>query len=192
MNDTIDAILVASGFSRRFGDANKLLAPFRGKPLSRHTLDLVCGLSCFQRVLFVVADDAVRVLADGLAVSVIRNEHPERGQRESIRLGVSASDAAYYFFFPCDQPLLDEITVRAILSRRAYGRIAHPVFQGKPASPTLFSAAFREELLSLAEGEHGRVIKQRHPESLFAVEVASPLVLRDVDTPETLRSLESA
>ncbi|MDR3302789.1 MAG: nucleotidyltransferase family protein [Treponema sp.] len=190
MNDTIDAILMAAGFSQRFGDANKLLAPFRGKALARHTLDLVCGIACFRRVLFIVADDAVRALAEGLPVSVIHNKHPEFGQRESIRLGVAASDAAYYVFFPCDQPLLDEATVCAILAQRTEGRITQPMYAGTPASPTLYSAAFRSELLALAEGEPGSVIKKRHPEALYSVEVASSLALLDIDTPETLRSLE--
>ncbi|MDR2159652.1 MAG: hypothetical protein LBP23_06260, partial [Treponema sp.] len=35
---------MASGFSRRFAPENKLLVPFRGKPLARHTLDLVLGM----------------------------------------------------------------------------------------------------------------------------------------------------
>jgi CTP:molybdopterin cytidylyltransferase MocA len=48
--DKINAILMASGFSRRFGSANKLLATFRGKPLARHTLELACALDVFNRV----------------------------------------------------------------------------------------------------------------------------------------------
>ncbi|MDR0524243.1 MAG: NTP transferase domain-containing protein, partial [Spirochaetaceae bacterium] len=88
-----DAVLMASGFSKRFGRADKLLTLFRGKPLARHTLELVCGLGCFHEILFVTASPAVRELAEGLPVRVLWNEHPELGQNESIRLGVAASGA---------------------------------------------------------------------------------------------------
>ena len=53
MEDSLFAILMASGFSRRFGDENKLLVPFRDKPLARHTLDLVLSVRVWERVFFV-------------------------------------------------------------------------------------------------------------------------------------------
>jgi molybdenum cofactor cytidylyltransferase len=200
------AVLLASGFSNRFGEHNKLLAPFRGKPLARHTLDLVCGLDCFARTFFVAAEDPVLALAGGLPVTAIRNEGPERGRRESIRLGVeavSAEDgdgggAAYYRFFPCDQPLLDAAAVRRMAAARRPGRIVQPCCRGTPGNPVLFSGFFRDELRALAAGEHGRDIIRRHPERLIPLDIA-PLAgfpfpgcspLTDIDDPEALSRLE--
>jgi CTP:molybdopterin cytidylyltransferase MocA len=54
------------------------------------------------------------------------------------------------------------------------------VYQG---SPCIFSAAFRDELLSLSEGEKPRIIKARHPEAVITVEAANPFVLVDIDEP---------
>jgi CTP:molybdopterin cytidylyltransferase MocA len=54
---------MASGFSRRFAPENKLLVPFRGKPLARHTLDLVLGMDCFAGIFFVAACNEVAALA---------------------------------------------------------------------------------------------------------------------------------
>jgi molybdenum cofactor cytidylyltransferase len=220
--DCVDAILMASGFSRRFGEENKLLVPFRGKPLAAYTLDLVMGLryaggaaggeagpACFGTVFFVAADPAVIALAEdrerearergGPAaeaggpecppLGIIRNGAGERGQRESVRLGVSASGADYYLFFPCDQPFLDGDTVRRILGARRKGRIVRPAFQGRPGSPVLFSADFREDLLSLGPGEHPRDIIKRRPAALFTLELADERPLIDIDDPETLRRL---
>jgi CTP:molybdopterin cytidylyltransferase MocA len=185
-----DAILLASGFSRRFGNKNKLLAGFRGKPLARHTLDLVSGLGCFRGIFFVASGEAVINLASGLPVTVIRNEHPERGMRESVRLGLEAAgNSGYYMFFPCDQPLLDGGTVMRILEARKPDCIVEPRSGGKPGNPCVFSAAFRSELLSLGEGEHPRDIKARRPGALVPVEV-HPLALADIDDRETLRYIE--
>jgi molybdenum cofactor cytidylyltransferase len=221
--DRIYAILMASGFSKRFGERNKLLAPFRGKALARHTLDLVCGpdsgLDCFYRIFFVAAEDAVLALAEGLALTTIRNEHPERGQRESIRLGLAATGSEnpgdggnnsgasdkegpakaeeYYLFFPCDQPLLNAATVHRIVAVRRPGCIVQPRYRGEPGNPVLFSGAFREELLSLALGERGRNVISRHRESLIRLELTesprpppqNPLV--DIDDPQTLAAWEA-
>jgi molybdenum cofactor cytidylyltransferase len=211
------AILLAAGFSSRFGGENKLLAPFRGKPLARHILDLVYSLggNSFSGIFFIYSDERVAALAkdisdnaaltQALPITLIHNTAPEKGQRESVRLGVQAAKADendYFFFFPCDQPLLDADTLRLILAARKKGRIVEPRCQGdsldrsggslvcQGGSPGLFSAVFRDELLSLQEGEAPRVIKARHPQAVFPVTVSNQLVLADIDDRETLRRLE--
>ena len=190
------AILMAAGFSRRFGGQNKLLAPFRGKPLARHTLELVCGMGCFEKVFFVYADEAVAALADGFEVTSVYNPAPEKGQGESARLGLTAAaqsardyEPEYYMFFPCDQPLLDQDTVRLLLDAAHPGHIIEPVCPGGNHSPSLFSASFLDELLSLKQGEYPRLLKARYPQSVITVEIANPSLLADIDTVEDLQQL---
>jgi molybdenum cofactor cytidylyltransferase len=207
VRDKIDAVLLASGFSKRFGAADKLLAPFEGKPLARHTLDLVCGsagVGVFKNIFFVVSHDEVACLAEGLQLTIIHNKHPERGQRESIRLGTGASAKAasgakdvppeYLMFFPCDQPLLSGEALAVILKARRRGCIVQPCFENVPGNPALFSSVFLGELGTLKDGEHGRDLIRRHPDSLVRVEVPplsgrraglSPLI--DIDDPQTLK-----
>ena len=197
--DRIDAVLLASGFSRRFGADDKLLAPFRGKALARHTLDLVCGINAgplrpFRRIFLVAAADAVKALAAGLPVTVIHNSAPEKGRRESVRLGVAAGGAGpeapdYYLFFPCDQPLLDEKTVLQVLAVRRPGSIVEPRFNGNPGNPCLFASVFREELLSLGSGERPGGIKARHAGALIPAELADGAPLMDIDDPAALETL---
>jgi CTP:molybdopterin cytidylyltransferase MocA len=184
-------------------------------------------MDCFDRIFFVAACDEVAALAGGgpERLRMIRNEHPERGRRESVRLGLEAAAAGtgssgggaagggpprpgaspaadYYMFFPCDQPLLDAALVRRVVAARRPGAIVQPCYRGTPGNPVLFSGAFREELIALAEGEQGRDIIRRRPECLVRVEIgppgdpsgaaspAAPSPLIDVDDPETLAALE--
>ncbi|MDR0526613.1 MAG: nucleotidyltransferase family protein [Spirochaetaceae bacterium] len=187
MNDTIDAILMASGYGRRFG-ANKLLAPYAGKPMARHTIDLILDIrlqaACIVNVFFVAADPAVHSLASGLPdITLIENKHPELGQRESIRLGAERSTSDYMIFFPCDQPMLDAETVLNLIEARVHGAICRPEFRGVPGSPVLFSSEYRAELCSLGEGEHGRDIIKRHPQALVRVKASSSEALIDFDKP---------
>jgi len=189
MLKNIDAILMASGFSRRFGAENKLLQKVGGVPLARRTLELACSIP-FGAVHFVAADAEVLRLADGLPVRTHRNERPDRGQCESVRLGALNSDADYYIFFPCDQPFLDAATVLALCEHAEPGKIVFPTHEGRPASPNLFSKAFRDDLLSLGDGENARVIKNRNPDALVRVPVADGRTLTDIDTLEDLKAQE--
>ena len=193
--DKTSAILMASGFSRRFGSQNKLLFPFQGKPLAKYTLDLVCKMNNrFRGIFFVTADKEVASLAQGLPVTLIHNSAPEKGRAESARLGVEAAGKTdYYLFFPCDQPFLDEETVKLILAARQPGRIVEPYFKDSQVcqgsmvcqgSPGLFSADFSEELLALRPGENPQLIKTRHPKAVISVEIENRLALLDIDTLE--------
>jgi len=56
-------------------------------------------------------------------------------------------------------------------------------------SPCLFSGVFRDELMSLKEGEAPRVIKVRHSDTLIHAPVVNPLLLADIDDRETLERL---
>jgi molybdenum cofactor cytidylyltransferase len=207
MEDSLFAVLMASGFSRRFGDENKLLVPFRNKPLVRHTLDLVLNMKVWREIFFVCADDRVAALAydaaaatDSPSLTVIHNATPEKGRRESVRLGVEAvalrgtaasippgTGNSYYAFFPCDQPFLDAATVRRIMDARRPGFIVEARFQGKPGNPGVFSDFFRDELLTLKEGETPKHIKTRHPDRIIPVELPSGFPLTDIDSREDLR-----
>ncbi|MDR1468774.1 MAG: nucleotidyltransferase family protein [Spirochaetaceae bacterium] len=191
---TIAAILVASGFSRRFGKEDKLLSLFKGKPLARYTLELVTRMSRFNPVVFVAAKPEVAALAEdaeiarpGIDLRIVLNSHPDYGLRESVRLGViAAGDADFYAFFPCDMPWLDAATVNAVLTRAAPGKIVHPVHNGQPGNPCVFAADFRDTLLSLEAGARPRDIQKRRPECVVAVEIADSMALDDIDRPEEM------
>lgn len=180
---TVDAILMASGSSERYGRKNKLLEQFRGLAMAEHTLKLACEAGVFGKVFFIAADPAVAVLAQGYPARVLRNEHPGRGARESIRLGAEASRADACLFFACDQPLLDIQTVARILEQAGTGKIVLPVWRGQRGGPVLFPRAFRDELRALGEGESGRAVMARHPDQLLEVEASGPGAMADVDTP---------
>lgn len=192
MTDSVDVVLLASGFSRRFGGRNKLLQMFRGKTLLGRALELACSLSLNGKIILTYAEAETGEAGRGFPVLAVRNERPERGICESVRLGVAASSAAHYLFMPCDQPLLDAATVDAVVSRRAPGRIVVPTHAGSPGNPVLFSAVFRGELLTLPDGDSPRLLKKRHAGSVVSVNIDSPLPLRDIDTEEDLRMLEEA
>ena len=192
MPESVDAILMAAGFSRRFGSANKLMQPFLGKRMAEHVLHLFAGLSLIESVFFIFSDQKVGTLADDYpSITKIHNTNPERGGCESVRLGVSASQADYYLFVHCDQPLLNAETVARILALRCSGKIVMPSHKGMPRTPVLFSSSFRQELLELADHENPRIIKNKYPDRVIDLDVPTWPLLEDIDTREKLIFLES-
>lgn len=185
-----DAILMASGYSRRFGEQNKLLHPFAGLPLAEHTLRLASHCGLFRRVFFVYAHPAVGQLGGQYPVTAIPNQNPGRGSCESIRLGVLASAAEYYLFMQCDQPLLTTEVLSSLLACKKPGYIVVPTCNNTPASPVLYSAAFRSQLLSLQDGQPAKSIIQNHPAQVIYAPIQNPLWLKDIDTPEDIAALE--
>ena len=196
---SVAAILMASGFSRRFGEQNKLLFPLRGKPLARHTLELTAvdlADSFLGGIFFVTACDKVGELAKDLSnVKIIKNNSPEKGTRESVRLGIEAAlEADYYFIFPCDQPFLDVDTVRRMLEARCPGCIVEACYKDLNGnlvsqSPSLFCASFKDELVSVKEGEKPSIVKVRHSKRVIRVE-ADESVLQDIDEKRTLETIK--
>lgn len=185
----VDAILMASGFSSRFPGQNKLLLPFGGKAVLAHTLELVCTPGLFNRVFLVYAHATVAELAQSYALTPLFNAGPEKGQRESIRLGVKASQADFYAFFTCDQPLLDKETVEKLLDRLEPGKIIFPQYQNAPGNPSIFAKTYRQSLLNIPPQGHARDIKRKNASRLIAVEIGNPKVLRDIDTPSEYEEL---
>ena len=54
-----DAIVVAAGASRRMGGVDKLMAPIGDRPLLAWTLAAIAGAPEVERIVLVVAGDAV-------------------------------------------------------------------------------------------------------------------------------------
>lgn len=189
MIENVDAILMVSGLSKRFGITDKLLQIFQGKPLVEHTLSMLCNHKMIGKVHFIYSSLEVGVIAKRYAVNAIYNGHPERGICESIRLGVNASNADFYLFVTGDQPMLDAATIEEIVLQKKTGCIIVPHHNGKSVSPVLFSSLFRNELLQLDDGETGQVIQSRNLKKVIPIEVKNAMALIDIDTKEDLRHL---
>jgi molybdenum cofactor cytidylyltransferase len=144
----------------------------------------------FSEVVLVARSGEVAALASGTRARVIRNGASERGVGESIRLGVAASPAEYFCFFPCDQPLMEAYVVRALLARAAPGVIVEPAAGGFPQSPSVFSGFFRDALTSIPDGEGGVFVKKRHRDAVISVSFDDERIFADVDTLSELKHIQ--
>jgi molybdenum cofactor cytidylyltransferase len=85
------ALVLASGLSRRFGPADKLLAPLRGKPLAAYIATTLGAMPLRARVAVCATGNAgVRTLFEAHNFEVVENADPSLGQAASLVLGLSA------------------------------------------------------------------------------------------------------
>ncbi len=202
-------VVLAAGSGSRFkGDANKLLARFRGRPLLQHTLE---SLTAARRAGILAGE--IAVIPEGAAemartvretgTLVVENPDPSRGLASSLMLGVNRLDdppvqpeAAAALVVLGDQPLLRQDVIAALVDAWRGGDgggadIVRPIYRDAPATPghPVLLDRGRWPLIEGLTGDRGLgEIIDAHPEwvTTIAVTGANP----DIDTTADLAALE--
>lgn len=188
---SLGCLVMAAGNAARFG-ANKLTADFRGRPLITHALGAI-PRGEFSRVLIVTQYDEVAALARGAGFEVLMNPHPERGQSESIRLGIAMlGDCDGVCCMVADQPLLrrESISRALALFRTQPDKLVALAHDGARGNPCIFPARLFPELAALSGDVGGSAVIWRHARELLLCEVGKEELI-DVDTLEALIRLEN-
>ncbi|PTQ10130.1 4-diphosphocytidyl-2C-methyl-D-erythritol kinase [Sphingomonas oleivorans] len=148
------AILLAAGSSRRFGRANKLLAPLAERPLLLHALERARA-GAQGRVIVVTGADRARVAAivRGPGVTIVHAADHRQGISASLRRGIAAL-----------RPIEREVTIHlgdmpfvadARRWRLAAGQDAlRPIAGGRPGHPVLLRTEVARRARDLA-GDKG-------------------------------------
>jgi molybdenum cofactor cytidylyltransferase len=192
----ITAIVPAAGMSTRMGQ-NKLLLPFRAKPLLGHAVDTLLA-SAVDEVVVVLGHDAwkLREKLAGRQVRFVENPDYREGLSTSVRAGMNvvSARAVGIMIYLADQPLLEPKEVDLLITafaqaRKASKNIVVPVYRGQRGNPVILDVLYKEAILDVV-GETGcrRVIK-RNPDRVLVVEMETDHVIRDVDTIEEYEEL---
>lgn len=177
-----DAVVMASGYSRRMGK-NKLRLPYRDTTLLGHTLERMLPLP-FYNIYVCGREKWIEELAKEYKFKYLENKKAELGQSESIKLGVINSSGEGIVFFTGDQPLLTrESVLRLYYNFQRYNYITIPRAEGERFSPVFFPESKKSELLQLVGDTGGReVIK--NTSLLSYVDFIDKTEFLDIDTPE--------
>lgn len=188
----LGVVLLAAGRSERFG-SNKLLAPWRGRPLVCCALDAADQVDA-DRVCVVTGCDKIARLAQAYGFEVICNDAPQLGQAHSIVLGVrvmQGMDAV--LLMVCDQPLLTGASLQKLVD--AYVRsecgMACLCDDTHRGNPTMFSSRYFDELLALSGDCGAKAILRLHEDDLLVVLCIGVHELSDADTPYALACIEN-
>ena len=189
----IRGILLAAGYSKRFGSNKLLQALPAGSPQAGTPIALAAArpfLEVLPESIAVVrprAQKLARILRDAGCNTVLCKNAGE-GVGTSLAAGVRAApDADGWVVALADMPFVRPETIRAVAKTLQEGAsIAAPSFQGKRGHPVGFARRFYEELSSLRGDDGAREFLKQHPEWVTLLEVDDAGVLRDIDRPSDL------
>ena len=188
-------ILLAAGFSRRFGAADKLLQLLPdGRPIAVASAEsLIQGVPDCIAVLRPENKKLARLLKNtGLEV-IFCHEH-DLEMADSLVTAIQASGNSAttandgFIIALADMPYVQAATIRAVAAKVSAGAsIVIPTYQNQRGHPIGFAAKFRDDLENLQGDEGARSIIKRHPNevTLFACEDKG--VLADIDIPADLK-----
>ena len=191
---TDGALVIAAGFSRRFGSDKRIFKMTSGEPL------LVASLrpyrAAFPNVAVVVRStdsELTRLISSALGRAVpiiVPTDQAEQGMAASIADGIRALASWDYVFLGLgDMPYVRADTLAKLRDRMndarsdALPRIVVPVFRGEAGHPVGFSREFFRELIALTGDRGARSVIAAHPDNVDRVEVDDPGVVTDIDEP---------
>lgn len=169
----VTAIVLAAGFSRRFG-GTKQLFEIDGEPLVRRAARIAREVAA-TIVVIPPNQPLIRAALEDLDVRVIENTEAEEGMAASIRAGVHACGGDVLLLV-CDQPGVDAAHLRALLATRA--PLAASGYGDTIGVPAFFSARHRDELLALRGDSGAKRILESHANEVTIVPLADA---RDLD-----------
>jgi molybdenum cofactor cytidylyltransferase len=186
-DETIAAVLLAAGRSRRMGAFKPLL------PFGRRSVVETCVTNLLEagasEVVVVVGhrgDEVRAALAGETGVRFAVNDDAESEMGVSIARGVEAvsDEAKAVLVALVDQPAVPPHAIRSLIEARARtgARLVVPEWQGRGGHPVLVDLALREELLNVAPSKGLRGLFDAHRAEVLRVASDSPFVARDMDT----------
>jgi len=188
----VTGVILAAGMSSRMGGGNKLLLPFGDVPIVRKVAQAVVESRC-NRVVVVVGHDADRVQAalSDLQLEFVVNPEFREGIAASVRAGAYAVGLQTDAILFClgDMPLVSAEVIDRLIAAfdPSLGLAAwQAAFQGRQGNPELWRAKYLEELRTLHGDEGARSLMRKHANLVATVQMDSPGVLTDIDTPDDL------
>lgn len=188
----VAALMLAAGYSRRFGADKRRLVLGDGRSLLAASLALPCSM--LEEVWLVLRpDESITEL--GLPASIKLVQHPltAQGMGHSLAAGaerlLAESDADSVAIFLADMPLIRRDSLEVLLAHASANAIVQPSYQGTRGHPVLIGRDFWPLLATLSGDAGARTLLQSNAQAVQIVELDDPGVLQDVDTPADLIQL---
>lgn len=192
----ITALVLAAGRSQRMG-TQKLLLPLGKQSVLARVVDALSRTSLHPTIVVVGRDAAlIRQSLRDYRVLYTVNPDPEGDMLSSVRCGLRAIPKSCKGALVAlgDHPAIQSAWIEQMLRlfHEDRGQLVVPVYRGRRGHPILISAQLFDEVLSEYDGVGLRGLLQAHQERVSLMEVDSPGVLEDLDTPEDYQRQRSS
>lgn len=185
-------VILAAGRSTRFGAENKLLAPFEGRPMLAHVLD-IARAAATGPVVIVTGHEAERIeaLAAGTDARLVANPDYRDGLATSLRVGLGAlpAETQAAFVMLGDMPRLRPETLHRlaqVAKEQSEAEAFVPVHHGRWGNPVLVRRSLFVDLMALTGDQGARRLLEARRDRVVEVPVEDPGILADFDTPSAI------
>ncbi len=180
------AIILASGLSRRFGNANKLLHPLSGKPLATHIAETVGMIRVDQRIAVIPHDEPkLAELFSSLGCEYVENAEPALGHGRSLALGVEAAlerGCDRVVILLADMPFVPLNHIDALIKALETAEVVMSMSDGRTMPPSVFQGPALQALKRI-EGDQGAKQIDMAAFNVKTVEL-DPKYSQDFDRPQ--------
>jgi len=185
---SISTIILAAGQSKRMGQP-KMLLPWENTTVLGKVIETIQQAG-IEDILVVTggAREEVKKIAIQHKMRTIHNENFAREEMlTSIQLGLRGQEAQSEATLIClgDQPQVEEESVRKVCNifRENKSSIVVPSYQMRRGHPWLIARELWDEVLQMRAPESMRDFLNTHKNDIFYVELDTPSILMDLDTP---------
>ncbi len=189
MTIRVGALVLAAGFSRRFGGSKLTAQLNNGLTVFAQTLANV--QAALPDVIVVTRPEMVEaLLADCDSVQVFDGADQGMGATLAYGAGLVADwDACLVCL--ADMPFIQPATYAAIAASCATDRIVLPTCDAQSGNPAGFGRDYYPDLMQLSGDSGGKSVIKRHGDALLQLPVADPAIMQDIDTPQQLQQWQS-
>jgi molybdenum cofactor cytidylyltransferase len=191
----ITAIILAAGRSARMGQP-KMLLPW-GKSTVLQTVISTVQAGGVDDILVVTGGSRQQIeMLIGKSVQTIFNEDYEKGEMlSSIQVGLTAKmrEASAALICLGDQPQIQERSVRRVCDAflASKSNIVVPSYEMQRGHPWLVARSLWDELLGMKSPQTPRDFLKKYARKIHYVEVDTPSIIEDLDTPEDYLKFKS-
>ncbi|MEM7198140.1 MAG: NTP transferase domain-containing protein, partial [Pseudomonadota bacterium] len=189
------AIILAAGFSRRFGDDDKLLQIIDDKPLLHATLAPYMQAKEVRHIIVVVQslDTAIAQSLRNLPVQLVANARANEGISTSIQSGLAALPETYSaaFIGLGDMPNIQITTLHAMIvahTKQQNALAILPVHNKRIGNPVLVNRAAFPAMMELSGDKGARTLWKNMPHTTYQLSCDDPGIHYDIDTCADLAS----
>lgn len=194
----ITAIILAAGKSTRMGSP-KMLLPWGDTTILEHIISVFANAGV-DDILVVTggAHELVKVVIQECqkkypVQSVYNQDYMAGNMLSSIQCGLrqlTDTNTGVAMIGLGDQPQIQERSVRLLCAAylQTQSPLVVPSFQMRRGHPWLVARSLWDELLELNQAQTPRDFLNTHAKDIFYVDMDTPSILADLDTPEDYRT----
>lgn len=186
MTKPIGAIVLAAGFSSRFGSSKLLAQLDNGQSVFQQTVERIAKVFP-NRIIITRPEMTAHLETLAPDSSVISFEHAEQGMGATLAFAMTQCDD-WDGCVIClgDMPFVETSSYQQILQKMTADTIVTPSFKSKLGNPVGFGSNFFANLKTLSGDSGGKKLTKAHPQAVRELQLNDPGILQDIDTLEEL------